>query len=415
MAAIDVTGGPSTDQKPAAQSSDTPELDLEVTKDTVTRGDKTSGLGRVLVQVDSIALADDIAKIALDALKARQVAGTWRIRVVDDPAALRGADTLALLDHRAEALEDALDAAVPKPIDAEALKRAMFAFAPIAVADLVLQGAGILGKLLAHDYQLSGREIPTDGLGFDLLVAHWLQVKHPGGVALSVDRVQPSDIAKTAIFRRLAALDEAARLRLAPHVTAAATELGEAKAEVTALTAMRDALHAQLVELMKVIDDKNAIVAEIARTRDEVKSVATSLASEATRAADAQAAYDTLTTLATEITTFLTEAAAPPADGSPPPIVSAARAEAMADGTYVLYVRLVASGMDEILDARVMRADTWTGLAGASAEFALLDGAAVLATGVRSTLQSTSVDLGHADRDMKQTRLNYLPVPEFKP
>jgi hypothetical protein len=422
MAVIDVADGGKQDEKAADKPANALTLKLDATKDTAERGDKTSGLGRILVQMDSNALADDVADLVLGALRDSGEPVRWPIRVVDDPALLRGADVRALLDEQIGGLHRALDSALPPApeldlpqMDAAGLAAAvappmLAAFTPTAAAAALLQGAGILSTLLAHDYQLSGAEVEAGGLGFDLLVAQKLLFKHPAGVTVTVDRVLPTDVAKSAIFGRLATLDERARTELAPALVAAASKAARTKADAAALTSRYDALQAQIIELAKVVekgaDQFAAVRADQAALHDEITKTNAA-------AAEAQSTYDALAALAKEITAFLTAVATPAAEGRRAPLVEATRAESSTDG-YLLYVRLLAAGLDEIVDIRVIRSDHWTGVSGATAEFALVRGGTVVSAGVRSALQTTTIDLAHPD-DAKQRRILYADVPGFVP
>jgi hypothetical protein len=421
MAVIDVADGGKQDDKAADKPANALTLKLDATKDTAARGDKTSGLGRVLVQMDSNALADDVADLVLGAVRDSGEPVRWPIRVVDDPALLRGADVRALLDEQVGGLHLALDAALPPApeldlpqMDAVGLVAAAAAapptlFAPTAAAAL-LQGAGILSTLLAHDYQLSGAEVEAGGLGFDLLVAQKLLVKYPAGVTVTVDRVLPTDVAKSAIFGRLARLDKRARTELAPALVAAASKAARTKADAAALASRYDALQAQVIELAKVVEKG---VEQFAAVRADQAALHGEITKANATAAEAQSAYDALAALAKEINVFLTAAATPAAEGRRAPLVEAARAESSTDG-YLLYVRLLAAGLDEIVDTRVIRSDHWTGVSGATAEFALVRGGTVVAAGVRSALQTTTIDLAHPD-DAKQRRILYADVPGFVP
>lgn len=425
MATIDVTGGGAATTEPPKKEAPA-KLELDATKDTLARGDKTSGLGRVFVQMDSNALADDVADLVLHGLRRDGAPAPWRIRIVEDAAMLTGSDVLALLEHQAAALESAIEAAVPAKEQTDTMTkgsaelatgslRTIVGGAAAPAAAIALQGLGILTKLLAHEYQLSGREIAVEGLGFDLLVAQKLTGKHPEGVRLAIERLSSTDVTESAIFKELAALDERLRTDLVPLVSAKAAAAGAAAATVVALTATRDALQAQCTELIKVID-KGTAADVLKGVRDDLVSVRADLATTQETASETKAGYDALSALATEVTAFLTGAATPPASGGRAPLVEAARAEAFRadDAELVLYVRLLTGGMDEIVDLRIIKSDTWTGFAGAVAEFALLKGSTVVTCGTRSALEATTVPLHDIDKT-KRRRIQYADVPDFTP
>ncbi|HWL37626.1 MAG TPA: hypothetical protein VNQ77_15680 [Frankiaceae bacterium] len=373
------------------EKKDPPKLELDPAKDKVERGDKTSGLGRVMVHRTSATLASDVAA----AVKAK-VAGR-PVRIVEDLGALRGADLLALLLHRLDGLETSLDAVVPERDEAPApppkkpAKKApakksagprLATVAPISVAAGALQVAGIVSKLFAHDYQLSGREVPVDNLGFDLQVAHHLAAA--GVTNIRVDRLLPSTIAATDVVRRVAAIERRARTDLAKKIAEAAADEATAAAGATA-----DANeHAQVVELIKRLDSA-AAAKELDKLRAERKALRD-------RSDDEGPGHDALVALAEEIATFVNEVVTPPSGGGRAPLIEAARAEvlaARANPELLLYVRVTAGGMDEIVDSRPFLADSWTTVAGVAAEYAVVDAGNITVSGAVSTVRRREAKL----------------------
>ncbi len=408
MATADAKGADSATKSSGAAAAGAagaaPKLELELTKDSVTRGDKTTGLGRVLVQTDSNALADDIADLVLGALRKKGEPTPWQIRVTDDPGVVRGAEVLRQLRKQARTLAAALDA-VPEPT----LRTKAALAAAAAIASTTLQAVGAVSKLFAHDYQISGREIPVDGLGFDLLVAGKLQFKYDG-VGVTVERILPMPTSQ--IFNDVWALDRRRRIELAPKLAAAAAVLAESTAAVEDLDATRDALQALSLKVAEKLDTEK-VNDHFKTLRDEFKETTKELSEARGKLATAKADYDALGSLDKAIADFVEGATTQPADGSRPPVVTAARAEAYTNaGTFLLYVKLVAGGADEIVDVRALRADTWTTLAGATAEYALLDGDDMLLSGTRSALQGTTVKLSDVE-SLKQHRVGYAGVPDF--
>jgi hypothetical protein len=426
MATLDATGGPEKPAAPAAPAKDAPKLELTLAKDSVERDDKTSGLGRVFVAMDTNTLAADIANVVLDALRRAGVPDPWWIRVVDDAAVLRGADALALLTEQATALQNALEVAAPTPMPTPTdtfgtgsapLATSSLAFGPfVAAGATLLQGVGALSALFAHDYRLSGREVPTNDLGFDLLVAQKLLGRHPGGLRIRVERLLPTDVTRSAIFTAITLLDADLRARLVPRVSEAAAAAAETKANATALATELAALGTQVLELVKKLGTApDSVSQELIRTRKEISDRTGALAAAASADATAQAEYDALHGLATEIAGFLDAVTTPPPGGGRAPLIDAARAEARDDRELLLYVRPLAGGMDEIVDTRAVRSDTWTALAGATAEFGLVarDGT-LIAGGTRSVLYATHVPLAHPDKS-ERFAIDHASVPDFRP
>jgi len=77
------------------------------------------------------------------------------------------------------------------------------------------------------------------------------------------------------------------------------------------------------------------------------------------------------------------------------PLVKATRSGSQADTStfFVLYGRIVASGLDETIATRVAKGEVDV-LAGATAEFALVaPGGKLIASGVRSVFQSSNMNL----------------------
>jgi hypothetical protein len=78
-----------------------------------------------------------------------------------------------------------------------------------------------------------------------------------------------------------------------------------------------------------------------------------------------------------------------------------------ARATYVLYVRLIAGGIDEAMESK-SGLDQFRALAGASAEFALLGSRGrLLTSGVRSVLQTSTMRLDNP-RSFHQDRPDYV-------
>ena len=105
-----------------------PEFDLEVAADTVTKSDYVTGLARVLVQMDAIAVADDIADAALIAARNAGNARKYRFRVAHDCSLLAAVDRYRLLKGQLAHLQTRLNEAAPARADEQEKKQGEEAF-----------------------------------------------------------------------------------------------------------------------------------------------------------------------------------------------------------------------------------------------------------------------------------------------
>jgi hypothetical protein len=413
----------------ASDKAKLPSLDVEFTRDTIAVGAKTTGLARVLVQQDAVALADDMAEMALDAARDHTTgadgAFDFRIRVVSDPDALGDLDVYRRLSESAVRLVRRIDAYAPEPPEpsepppGEGEARAEIA--PVAIAGAAIQAAGLASKLFARDFQLSGREVPVDGLGFDLLVANWLRrkTKPDETVRVDVDRVMPTPASQ--IATDVTALAEAADMRLVPVATLAAARAAELTAQSKMLRASLTALDAQILELVKRVPatpaddgddaaarpiDVSALLAETNEHRTQLMDELMLQQGTLSRAQQAQALGETLLR---DVQDFLEAAFTPGTDGRAA-IVKAARGESLtaAGGTtHVLYARLIAGGLDQTVETKLVGKDRWEALVGVTAEYAVVTAEGrMISSNVFSVLQSSRRELGDPD-SFAQHHVNY--------
>jgi hypothetical protein len=437
-----------TEARAATTKAKLPNTDVDLTSDTVSVSDKTTGLAQVLVQQNSIALADDIADIALDAARAAVDSSskgrTYTFRVVNDVAALKSVDVYRVLEGQLKHLRSRIARLAPpimKKSDAKEAEKSELALVEImnflppsglgAVLGVGAQALGVATKLFARNYQFSGREVPTEGLGFDLDLAKNLSAKKQKdeSVFVEVDRVMPTT-GSAKIIDDLWSLADDAEEVLAPAVAANARALADAKARAEVVTASITALSAEILELTKLVKDatqpdaKKANVKKpsaddgdvlkrlenLSKQRRDFEDKLPELKAEV---AEAQSSYDRSSDLLVDIEEFLTTAFSPPAGGGRPPALDAARAEPLlksgrSRGNHlILYGRLVAGGLDQTIATKV-GSGTFQALTGASAEFALVrsDGR-LLISGVRSVLQSSRMKLDSPD-SFRQQRVNYM-------
>jgi hypothetical protein len=416
-----------------------PSLDVELTRDTVTAADKTTGLARVLVQMCSSVLADDVAGLALDA--ARESTGPdsqqkrcYRIRIVDDSAVFRDVDVARILDGHLTNLGTRIDDYAPAgettvqgdepegepgEVGDEVLPAALLLAGPII--GLGLQAAGLASKLLAHDYQTSGAEVAVDDLGFDLLLARRLvdQRKPDEELYVEVDRILPTP--EPRILNAVWQLALRAQQQLAPVVAAAAGARAEAQAALDAAETAVTALDAQILELVKRLPEKPGsqqpgdLPSRLAELRDQRGTLAVTLPALATSLADAREHHQRGSDLLADIEDFLVYALTPGASGARAPVAQAARVDSLrssdpeGQATHFLFARLIAGGVDHTTETKVGR-DRWFAISASTVEYALLAaGGGLCTTGVRSVFQTSDMKLGDAD-SLEQERPDYVAI-----
>lgn len=406
---------------------------LGVTPETVTKSDYVTGLARVFVQMDAMALADDIADAALNAAREKNEARTYRFRVVHDSSLLAAVDRYRMLEGQRGQLMSRLceiapsqqepaeeeEQEEPPQQEEEPVARAELAPAVIAAIPVVLQAIGAFSKLFAHDYQLSGREVSPENLGFDLDLAHYLVAKKKDDetVIVEVDRLTPTP-ESAQIVTDVWALADATEGRLIPRVRSVARTHAESKSKAETVRASITALDEQIKELMTRMPEEHPESSDVrdalATARASRDALSDSLPSLEAALAASQHDYDRAIGLLRDIESFLISALAPGADGRRPALLDAARAEVLAvpaddrnELQLVLYAQLIAAGVDQTVDAQRMRDDELRVLAGATAEFAIFSAGELLDSGVRSVLQSSTMKLDE-DESFTQHRLNYL-------
>lgn len=401
----------------------TPKLDVELARDTVAFTDKTTGLARVLVQMDTVALADDVAEFALDAARADSIASgdstAYSILVVTNPSVLTGVDVYWLLkgqlDHLRSQIEDYAPAPKKAPKISEPPGEAIAAALSGAIG-LGVQAIGLASKLFARDYHISGREVPVDDLGFDLELAHYLRAKKGDDetVSVEVERLAPTP-GSSEIVSALWNLVLAGEKRLRPVVVTRAGALAAARTRVETVRASITALNTEIVELTKRLPEKgtSALAKPLSELTERRKTLEDDLPALEATLADARSTYERGTALLADIDEFVTIAFTPPPAGGRPPALEAARVEDLVVGSgerkgrYLLYARLVAGGLDQVIETK-LGPDHFRALAGVTVEFALLSSEGrLLASGVRSALQSSTQKLSDPD-SFRQDRPNYI-------
>jgi hypothetical protein len=404
-----------------------PSAKVELARDTVTAGEKTTGLARVLVQMCSSVLADDVAELTLDAAREStdaQGERSYRIRIVDDPNAFRDVDVARILQGQLGNLTKRIDDYAPtkaKPAAAqEALTAALLAVGPIV--GLGIQLGGLASKLLAREYHVSGAEVAVDDLGFDLLLARRLMDKchEDETLVVEVDRILPTPEPQIVVDVWELALK--AERRVAPAVAAAAVARAEAQAELDADEAAITATDEEILELVKKLGGTGTgnagnVASELGKLRDVRAGLANGLAARRKKLAETREQHDRGTALLKDIEDFLTQALTP-AEGGRPPIMQAARVASLSapepgEATHFLFARLVAGGVDQTIETKV-GADRWFAICGSTVEFAVMSAGGELRTsGVRPVFQTSDMKLGDPD-SIRHERPGYVPYARQK-
>lgn len=397
----------------AALKAKLPSLDVEVEHDTVVVSDKTTGLARVCVQLDSLTIANDLADRALDAARAATDASAskakssrrkYTFRIVSDPSVFKDIDAYRLLSLQLTRLSSALDEHAPAKPDGE--RKGVLPIAAVgAIAGVGIQAVGLVSKLLAREYTLSGTQVTIDDLGFDLELANAL--KAPGKRApdedeptIEVDRVMPTPT--STILKQIQKLAVDADKRLNPKLATAEAKLQDATAGLEDARAAIKAINEQMLEVLKHLPDTAKATSPVMKTLSELRSERASL--EATLSthrqsvADAKREHESGAALQSDIETFIATALTPTAM-SRPPALQAARAEpllkrAKESDSFILYSRLLAGGVDQEIERKVGD-DKYLVIAGATAEFALLsaDGQTLLASTALSLMEASTMTL----------------------
>ncbi len=439
----------------ATATAAVPKFDVALESDTVTSSDKTTALVSVLTQGPAGWLAHDIAGIALDAAlrEAEAIAAalqefeaeveserSYRFFVSTDPSIVGGRDSLHLLRKVLAGLTVRLDAycgpqELPGEVeddqrlgeavgeegaeydadsgteeDAGGGQEATLPLSP-AVAGVVitgvLQAVGLVTRVLKRSYVFSGGAADLANLGFDLSLANalWLRAHSDEVVVADVDRFTTA--IGTEIADSVMRLAQRADTQLVNALSAARVNVATATARSDAVAAEIEALNAQI---LKLIDEEQAATltpppqpAEGApptgldQLETDRRRLVGSLPELAKARAAAEARLNEGQLLRTDLMAFLGQCLTPAADGRPP-LISAARAEAMTQvngsaHSFVLYARPLAGGLDQTVETK-LGADHWFKLAGLSVEFCCLTAEGrTIAADVRTALVATSAKL----------------------
>jgi hypothetical protein len=394
-----------------------PSFDGEVQQDTVVMSDKTSGLARVLVQFDSSTLADDIADRALMSARASTTASarkkrpTYVFHVIADPAVFKDVDAYHLLNEE-------LDLLIPRVMAFAPDTDFKTMFDPLTVSVLVgagISAVGLLTKLLAREYTLSGTQVSVDDLGLDLEIADALQKNKEKDerVEVTVDRVMPTP-ATGEVLQKLRQLASLADQALIPKLAASAAALEKASAAAESSTAEIASIDERIIELLKRIPDSSKaspLMDELNRLKDAQTGLRQDLLEQRETLARERDAHDRGTALLADIKAFLT-AALTASGGNRAPALQAARGEMLAakekaQGHFVLYARLLAGGIDQEVEKKI-GPDRFLVMAGATAEYALLNGEGrLLGSKVSSLLEASTMNLTEPDT-FRRLRVGYM-------
>jgi hypothetical protein len=386
---------------------------LGLSRDTA---DETTGLARVLVQMDATALAEDIANLALDAARAatspQDGAYSYVIRVVTSRAVLAGVDVNRLLEAQLARLASRIDQYPPSPGGPR--KEAPEAL-PTAVLppNAGIQTPGLTRTSVGRDHRIGG-EVSVHDLGFELDVAHHLARKTRSDERLvaEVDGLTPIP-GPSRILDRIWGLTSLSEERLVPALAREARGLAQAEARANAAKDSIRTLNGEILDLTKHVQEARRRSALVRQRTEQRRNLEDTLPELEAAVTEARNRYELGRALREDIDTFVATALTPQRPGARPPALDAAIVEELAGPsgralpTYVLYTRLIAGGIDLAIEPR-SGSDHFRALAGASAEFALLgSGGRLLTSGVRSVLQTSTMRLDNP-RSFQQDRPDYV-------
>ena len=385
---------------------------LGLSRDTA---DETTGLARVLVQMDAVALAEDIANLALDAARAatspQDGAYSYVIRVVTSRAVLAGVDVNRLLEAQLARLASRIDQYPPSP--GEPRKEAPEALpTTVLPPNAGIQTPGLMRTSVERDHRIGG-EVSVNDLGFELDVAHHLARKTRSDERLVVEVDGLTAIpGPSKILDRIWGLTSLSEERLVPALAREARSLAQAEARANAAKDSIRTLNGEILDLTKHVQEarrRSTLVRQRTKQRTNLEDGLPELEAAVT---EARNRYELGCALREDIDTFVATAFTPQRPGARPPALDAASVEELAGPsgralpTYVLYTRLIAGGIDLAIEPRA-GSDHFRALAGASAEFALLgSGGRLLTSGVRSVLQTSTMRPDNP-RSFQQDRPDY--------
>lgn len=380
--------------------------------------DEASGLPRVLVQMDTVALAEDIADLALDAAREatspQDDAYSYVIRVVRERSVLEAIDVNRLLEAQLSELVSRIHAYPASPgephkasMPTEAQRAGVLP--PMAT----IHTPGPTTTAFEGGNRIGDHQVSVDDLGFDLEVAHHLtrKTKRDERLLVEVDGLTPIR-GSSKILDRISRLTSLSEERLVPALAAEDRILAEAEARASLVKDSIKTLNAEVLELAKQVREpgRSALVRQRTEQRTGLEDTLPAL--EAAVAA-ARSRYQLGCALREDVEEALAVALAPQRPGARPAALEAASVEELtgpsgrARPTYVLYTRLLAGGLDRTIEPR-SGSDQFRALAGASAEFALLGSRGrLLASGVRSVLQTSTMRLDNP-RSFHQDRPDYV-------
>jgi hypothetical protein len=379
---------------------------------------ETTGLARVLVQMDAVALAEDIANLALDAARAatspQDGAYSYVIRVVTNRAVLAGVDVNRLLEAQLARLAARID---QYPLSARGPRKAKEApeALPTAVLppDVGIQTLGPTRTSVERNHQIGG-EVSVHDLGFELDVAHHLtrKTRSDERLVVEVDGLTPIQ-GPSKILDRIWGLTSLSEERLVPALAGEALGLAQADARANAARDSIRTLNGEILDLTMRVPEarrRSALVRQRTERRRKLEDALPELEAAVT---EARNRYELGCALREDIDTFVATALTPQRPGARPPALDAASVEELvgpsgrALPTYVLYTRLIAGGINQAIEPR-SGSDQFRALAGASAEFALLGSRGrLLTSGVRSVLQTSTMRLDNP-RSFHQDRPDYV-------
>lgn len=433
-----------TSQVTAAKQLLPASLDTEIEKDTLARSGDL-GLAEVFAGRAVEAAADDVADLVIEAT---QTIPAVEILVTSDPTVFADAEAALLLRTQLGGLlprlRQALGERASEARPADLLRTALpdlpegvtFDLETVpdagvlgivgvpavamagALANLVPSALGLITKLTARQYDVTGAAVPDPVLSFDVRVARHLRTK-----------ATPDPRARVVLERFWSAADLDAPLAvqlaqvaaglevLGPVLTEAETAEADADQVLAGTTAALDAARARLAALAGTASPDAAADTSATTwmrawqdTSEDVTRLEGLLGEQGRTATAAGATADALRTLAGDIEAVLS-AALTPGESTPSPLLAALRGDWLRSQPHrvLLFVRATPAGIDQVIETK-LGPDRRVVLAGATVEFAAVDATGrLLASGAFDPLLSASFNLTRPEQ-AELRRVAYEPV-----
>jgi hypothetical protein len=414
----------------AAKADATPsgtgvDLNVAIEKDGLSASDQTPGLAAVYAGKACAAAADDISDLLITATNDKPL----EVLVVTGGSILADSELATALRFEVAALQDRLLAA---RVDIESIEvgrhvkdlKMTKLGRPAYLVPLVMPilgaalralpaGAGLLSKLIAHQYTTSSATVDHPALGLDFRVAGSLRQKIGASTSARVFVERCWEPPDSGLIDGMTKLAHAHR-ELSSKLVAAAALVESTRTALDEVTTAKAAGQSLLVELCKTTSPEKAPdkTSTWPMAWDYANSLANqSVAGEARAHAEAAAKFGELQALSDDLATFIASTLVAPV-GESSNLSRAMRAEwLVGDAKRVaLYVGTLAAGLDQVLETK-LGPDKRIVLAGTSVEYAAFGSDLTLMfSGVFDSLWRASMSLNKLS-ELTAERIDYVAVP----